>query len=207
MTTRESYDIVAGEYGQRIFGELEGKPIDRALLGALTEHAAGRTVLDLGCGPGHVSAWLRAAGADVLGLDLSEGMLAEARRRVPGVTFVQGDMLGALPFEDDAFGAIAAMYSLLHVPREQLSRVLAECLRVTATGGRLLCSFHLGSEDLRLTDWWGHEVDVMFHSFQVAEMRDALEEAGWRVEMEMARAPYEGREHPSRRGYLLACAP
>ena len=40
-------------------------------------------MIEVGCGPGHVTAYLAEAGADATGLDLSPGMVAEARRRFP----------------------------------------------------------------------------------------------------------------------------
>jgi hypothetical protein len=54
---RRDYDAVAGEYARRIAGELEGKPLDRALLDAFAEQVRPHgPVADLGCGPGHVGA-------------------------------------------------------------------------------------------------------------------------------------------------------
>src|SRR5690349_10665090 len=88
-----SYDRVAGEYTARIADELDGKPLDRALLHAFAEQVGGAgTVADIGCGPGHVAAFLAASGAQVEGIDLSEGMVAQARRRYPALAFRQGDM-------------------------------------------------------------------------------------------------------------------
>ena len=60
---RESYDRVAGAYAARVGGELAGKPADRRLLDALAADAEG-LIGDLGCGPGHVAAYL--AGGHVL---------------------------------------------------------------------------------------------------------------------------------------------
>lgn len=53
----------------------------------------GHRVLDLGCGTGQVSARLLAAGAEVVAVDALPDMLAGARRRAPGATLIQGDIL------------------------------------------------------------------------------------------------------------------
>ena len=56
---RRSYDLLAERYSAQLGDELVYKPLDRALLGALIEqHLAGTSFVDLGCGPGHVAAWL-----------------------------------------------------------------------------------------------------------------------------------------------------
>src|SRR5262249_28545811 len=67
------------------------------ILGALKDanHPAGGLVVDLGCGSGILSPELVAAGYDVLGIELSEALIALARQRVPGATFHVGSLLSA----------------------------------------------------------------------------------------------------------------
>jgi SAM-dependent methyltransferase len=60
-----SYDRVAAEYTAQIADELAGKPLDRALLRVFAEQVDG-PIADLGCGPGHVAAFLADAGATVV---------------------------------------------------------------------------------------------------------------------------------------------
>ena len=64
---RAGYDAVAENYTARVHDELRNKPIDRGLLNAFadqleSEHGAGAAVCDIGCGPGHVGAFLAARG-------------------------------------------------------------------------------------------------------------------------------------------------
>ena len=82
-----SYDLVAERYAAEIAGELTHKPLDRGLLDAVAELAGGGPVADVGCGPGHVAAYLAGRGARTVGLDLSPGMCAVARGA--GVVFLQ----------------------------------------------------------------------------------------------------------------------
>src|SRR5690348_17941592 len=92
--TRASYDRVAEEYAVRIAGELAGKPLDRALLGCFVEQVGELgSIADIGCGPGHVAAYLHGLGAQVLGVDPSPEMVAVARQRSPAIPFEQGSML------------------------------------------------------------------------------------------------------------------
>jgi trans-aconitate methyltransferase len=97
-----SYDRVATEYTARIADELAGKPLDRALLHAFAEQVGALGPIgDLGCGPGHVAAFLASAGVAVEGIDLSSGMIAHARQRYPTLAFRQGDMRSlAVPTAD-----------------------------------------------------------------------------------------------------------
>ncbi|MFD5325227.1 class I SAM-dependent methyltransferase [Streptomyces sp. NPDC127092] len=200
---RRSYDAVAEEYRVRIGDELDGKPLDRALLGALAEQAGdGARLADLGCGPGHVSAWLAGRGATVVGVDLSPAMVAIGRERHPEVEFREGDLL-RLPAGDGEFDAAVALYSLIHLAPDELAPALTEIRRVLRPGGGLLVAFHIGTEVRNLTEWWGHEVDVDFHFLEPSAVASALREAGFRIEARLERAPYP-HEAETRRACLLA---
>src|SRR5690349_6063997 len=100
---RRSYDAVADDYLAGFGDEIAHKPFDRALLAALIEQAeAGAPIADLGCGPGHVAAWMAQNGVSAVGIDLSANMVAAGRRAFPKVGFRQGDLLD-LPAEDGEF--------------------------------------------------------------------------------------------------------
>ncbi|GAA2068889.1 class I SAM-dependent methyltransferase [Streptomyces albiaxialis] len=202
---RRSYDTVAEEYTDRLHDELAGKPLDRALLAALLEETGpGATVADLGCGPGHVAAWLAENGAArTVGIDLSPGMVEAGRRRFGDrVEFRRGDLLG-LPAGDGEFGAAVALYTLIHLAPDELRPALDEAARVLRPSGLLLLSFHAGEEVRHMDTWWGHAVDVDFRFLDPARTAELAESAGFRVEMRMERGPY-AHEAETRRAYLLA---
>src|SRR4051812_39438475 len=78
---RATYDAIAEPYARALSDELDGKPIDRALLDSFAELVSGGQLLDLGCGPGHVTGYLAERHPDVRGLDLSPEMIRIARER------------------------------------------------------------------------------------------------------------------------------
>ena len=206
--TQHSYDLVAAEYAARIYDELRHKPFDRAQLDALIARTRGLGPLcDLGCGPGQVARYLHDHGAPALGVDLSPGMLTHARRLNPGLVFHQGDML-ALPVPNEAWGGIAALYSLIHIPRPRMADALAEPRRVLVPGGWLLATFHLGRETLHADELFGQAVSLDFHFFETEEMAEWLRGAGFASIEAAERGPYAPEvEHQSRRAYLFAQKP
>lgn len=133
------------EFFVRFMDEVQKLPAIQASRRLMLERIAlapGVAVLDVGCGPGidlfdmveHVGPTGR-----LVGLDASEVMIAEARRRahelgVP-ITFEVGEVQ-ALPFPDGTFDACRAQRVLMHLPDAE--RALTEMVRVTRTGGRIL---------------------------------------------------------------------
>jgi trans-aconitate methyltransferase len=97
-SVRKDYDRLAAEYARRLYDELQHKPLDRKLLDRFAADIKDcGEVCDMGCGPGHVARYLRDAGATVFGLDLSAGMLEQARRLNPDIDFREGNMNGSGP--------------------------------------------------------------------------------------------------------------
>jgi ubiquinone/menaquinone biosynthesis C-methylase UbiE len=88
-------------------------------------------------------AWLEARGAQVVGVDVSTGMLRTARAAVRGA-LVEADMR-SLPFADGSFDAVWCMAALLHVPKVEAAGVLSEIARVLADGGLLALGLRQGT--------------------------------------------------------------
>lgn len=201
----EKYDLVADEYARRLFRELEKKPKDRELLHRFARETEGRgPVCDMGCGPGQVARFLRNAGAEVWGLDLSAGMVEQARRLNPDIDFRQGNMR-SLEMEDGPLAGIAAFYAIVNIPENRLPEVFAEMRRVLQQGGLLLLAFHTGGEVVRLGEMWGRAVAMDFYFYQPTAIAGMLQDAGLIVEEIVERGPYAPEvEHQSHRAYVFA---
>ncbi len=131
---------------------------------ALLDLKAGERVLDLACGYGRHAVPLARAGLEVTGFDLSEALLARARRAAAeagvSVRWEQGDMR-ALPFEAQFEAALCLFNSLGYFADDRDHvRVLAGVARALVPGGRFL--LEIPSRDgllrrFRSRDWWEAE--------------------------------------------------
>jgi len=97
----------------------------------------GDQILDAGTGTGVGAAGAMTRGREVVGVDAAPGMLAIARREVPGARFVEADY-GALPFPSGSFDVVISVHAL-HFAENPVA-VLGEWRRVTTGGGRLSLS-------------------------------------------------------------------
>ena len=95
----------------------------------------GMRILDIAAGTGSSSRPLADAGADVVALDFSQGMLDAGRKRNPDLTFIQGDAL-KLPFGENEFDVATISFGLRNTSSAKAA--LADAFRVVKPGGRMV---------------------------------------------------------------------
>lgn len=111
----------------------------RAAVVAAVDPRPGERVLDLAAGTGTSSVPFAEAGAMVVPVDFSLGMLRVGKRRQPVLPFVAGDGMH-LPFADESFDAATISFGLRNIQDRMVG--LAELRRVLRPGGRLVvCEF------------------------------------------------------------------
>ena len=200
--TRTFYDTVAEDYAEQFRDVLTVSPLDRVLMDGFAELVGdGGRVADLGCGPGRVTGYLASLGLSVFGLDLSESMLAIARRENPGLRFERGSML-ELDLPDGALAGALSWYSSIHTPVDELPRLFAEFHRVLAPGGHLLVAFQAGDEDRHHDRPWGRPVALTFRRRQPEQIIGLLRAAGFALVSRTVREP--APEEVSQQAILIA---
>lgn len=206
-TTRTFYDAIAEDYATRFQDVLTKTPLDRAVLAGFAELVGeGGEVADLGCGPGRVTAHLASLGLSVFGLDLSESMLAVARRENPGLRFEQGSML-ELRLADGALAGVVSWYSSIHTPVDRLPDLFAEFHRVLAPGGHLLVAFQVGDKPRHHDRPFGHPVSLDFQRRRPEGIAELLSAAGFALVARTVREPDEALGEPTPQASLIARKP
>lgn len=207
--TRAAYDTVAVDYAELLQGELESKPLDRALLGAfaeLVQRAGSGPVGDLGCGPGRITAHLRTLGVDAFGVDLSPGMVDVARRSHPHLRFEVGSITD-LQRKDASLAGVVAWYSIIHTPPALLPSVFSELERVLQPGAPLLLAFQAGEDEhVHRTEAYGHPVSLDSYRLSVDAVVALLSAAGIPAETRILREPQDAYETVPQ-AYVLARKP
>lgn len=204
---RAAYDAIAEDYAATFPSTEPELPVDLAML----DHLVGRVVagggahvLDAGCGTGRIARYLVDRGLSVVGVDLSPGMLAMARRDHPDLELHEGS-LTALPLADGSVDGVVFWYSLIHLSDEELPVALAEAVRVLRPGGHVLLAFQKGEGTYDVGAGLrerGHDVSLVRWHRGPKQVLDALADAGFVKEARLVREPV-GRERHGQ-AFLLA---
>jgi ubiquinone/menaquinone biosynthesis C-methylase UbiE len=130
---RVDYDRIASSYNQR-FVVGDEMSATASALHRLVDRLDARRILEVGCGTGHWLAGLRSVGSHLHGLDLSAGMLAQARERRVLLHLVQG-RARRLPYADASFDLVYCVNAIHHF--EEPRAFVSEARRLTQPGGAL----------------------------------------------------------------------
>ena len=201
--TIKTYNATAESYAATRMDELYGKHLDRMILkefAALNKNNG--TCADFGCGPGQTTKFLFDAGLhDILGIDLSPGMVDVARRISPHIRFDTGDLL-ELSYDADHFSSAVAFYAIVHFTYDQIKIAFSEINSVLKKSGQFLFSFHVGNETVHFDKAKDIDVDIDLYFFETDKILQLLHETGFRIIDAIERRPYEDVEYSSKRGYV-----
>jgi ubiquinone/menaquinone biosynthesis C-methylase UbiE len=173
-----SYDNVAVSYAELVVDGADGEDVAFDLVASLTDGP----VLDVGCGPGRTTGLLAERGLDVIGMDLSPGMISVARRDHPGLDFRVGSMT-ALDLPDASVGGIVSWWSIIHLPRDVVPTAFAEFYRVLSPGGFVLLGFHAGSQSThKKSGYGGRPMNIHVHRWTAEDLSEIAAGAGFTLE-------------------------
>lgn len=197
---RIAYDTVADDYAEMLTDQLDTLPVERHVLALFAELVGpGAAVLDVGCGPGHVTAHLAASGVAASGLDLSSEMIRVARARHPDIAFGQGSMESLAASDLDG---IVAWYSLIHLPPPERPATLRTFAQALRPDGVLLVGFQVGDERRHISEGYGHRVSLDAWRLDPAQIESELADAGFLVLARTVRTPIGSEATPQ--AFVLA---
>ena len=136
-------------------------------------------LLDVGCGTGNYTIALQHAARSVIGIDISIGMIEQARAKFPALRFICSDVTN-LPFESETFDGVFAIQVLHHIEEKEV--FLREAHRVLRKGAHI--AIHSCSHEQMRAFWFYHyfpkglEVDLA-RIPDVGEIASLLERAGF----------------------------
>lgn len=179
--TRKAYDCWSVTY------DSDPNPqtvLEEASVVELVSPSPGDRILDTACGTGRYCRLFRERGADVIGIDFSDGMLRMARTALPQVAFHWADLPTSLGFPDNAFTKANCAQALKHLP--DIRPTLSEFAREVTAGDTI--TFSVTHPDMNWQDYelsrspslmLSAESDIYHHRF--CDYFEAIEMAGLRL--------------------------
>ncbi|AZQ73293.1 class I SAM-dependent methyltransferase [Streptomyces abikoensis] len=173
----EAFDAIGDRYDEA-FPHKDGQlAAGEWLAGALPP---GSRILDLGCGTGLPTArQLVDAGHEVVGVDLSPGMLDLARANVPDATFHLADLADLRDGRLGVFDGAAAFFSLLMLPRPEIPHALRMLHGLLRPGGLLALSMVEADVDDYAIPFLGSTIRVS--GYLRDELRQVVRDAGFDI--------------------------
>jgi len=153
-------------------------------------------VLDLGCGPGHWTAYLHSFGADVTGVDMVPEFIEHARATHSGPEFLLG-LMNEPDVPEHSVAGILSWYSTIHMSPPELKQGLTEFRRLLRSSGVLVIGF-FDSDDAVAT--FDHKVATAYR-WPVDVFSEYLSEAGF---TELERLQHQFPERPDRKFAAIA---
>lgn len=201
----DCYNRTAREYAEKFLDELDGKSFDRNILDRFSDVLpAGSLVYDFGCGSGQTTKYVHDKKRHkIIGLDFSENAIQLAKQNFSEIEFLVDDMLNSKMASGSADG-ILAFYAVVHFTYVEIQQVLKEWLRLLKPNAISLFCFHVGEEMIDVVDFLGVPgAKATWHFLNTDRVLEIAGQVGFQVEEAVVRYPYKGREHESKRAYIM----
>lgn len=198
------YDSVSEQYARNLADELSKKPFDRMILKNFAhENRRKGPVLDLGCGPGQTTRFLKDHGLkNISGIDISQNMINKARYLNKDIRFETGDMLD-LKYKRRSVNSVVAFYAIVNFNYKQINIAFREISRILKKNGQFLFSFHIGEERVHIENFLDQKVDIDFYFLNTDKVLKLLKKNSFKIINAVERFPYPDIEYQSKRAYIL----
>jgi SAM-dependent methyltransferase len=156
-------------------------------------------MLDAGCGSGYPVTQFLAQYFQVTGIDFALKQIQLAKDRVQGVEFICADIAN-LPIRENAFDSVCSYYAIIHIPRSEHQKVLADFLNILRPGGlALLC---MGAGDLPEDTSRYHSAPMFWSHFDRDTNLEMIEDA--RLHVLWSKTIVDSTHPPSVHLFVLA---
>lgn len=136
---KQEWNTIAARYASPVAGP--GKP-DGLCYPLLPVDLRGKRILDAGCGTGWLTRHLARQGATVVGIDISDGLIARAQAAEAaaplGITYRVHDLMEELPFDEGTFDIAISVWTIMDV--EEPLAAIRNIGRTVRIGGQFVCS-------------------------------------------------------------------
>lgn len=179
QVVREGYGQIAGHYLERM-QDVRAEERARYTSFLLDNVPPGSAVLEIGCGSGVLTTKDLAEKFHLTGVDISAEQIALAKQNVPQAEFIMADIT-RVDFNPESFDAVAAFYSLIHIPRDEQVPLIKKIYGWLRLGGYFVAA--MGTHPARQEydeDFLGAR--MYWSSFDSRTNVDLVKQAGFTIQ-------------------------
>lgn len=169
QSVKKNYDLIAEQYSNEFGNYIEDLDAYEEFEKVLVKNAK---ILDLGAGSGRTYSYFNKKGYEYTGLDFSEEMRDYAYKLHGEFPYIVDDMINLKKyFADNSLDAIFAVYSLFHLPKDDLKKLFADVYDVLKVNGVFLFTYQIGQGEEMVDEPYLKEngKEVLYMSYQTNE--------------------------------------
>jgi ubiquinone/menaquinone biosynthesis C-methylase UbiE len=198
--TTETFNKIAEIYAEKYFNDQTDIPFVDKFLSLINSNSR---ILDIGCGPGNFTKYIIDKGFHTEGIDLSENMLAIAKRKVTNSKFQIMDMR-KLNYPKNSFDGLLVAYSLIHVSSDEIVDTLKGFSEVLKKGGKILIIVQAGESDRIVEEPLLKGAHIFINFFTRNKIENYLEKTGFKVVFQKEKQLDDNEELSNRVIYTIA---
>jgi len=168
-SVKKNYDLIAKQYSEEFGKYIEDLDVYEEFEKHLTSNAK---ILDLGAGSGRTFAYFNKRGFEYIGLDFSKEMRDSAYKLHGEFPYIVDDMVNIKNhFDNNSVDAVFAVYSLFHLPMQDLKQVLSDIYDILNDNGVFLFTYQIGKGEEMADEPYLNEKGkkVLYMSYQTNE--------------------------------------
>ncbi|MBR2543620.1 class I SAM-dependent methyltransferase [Candidatus Saccharibacteria bacterium] len=183
QSVRKIYNQIAKQYAKDFGCKISDKKVIGKFIAELKPNSK---VLDLGAGIGNFANYLSEKGFDCVCYDFSEEMMRESRKLYPDLEYILDDAVNIRNhFNHQSMDGIVALYSLFHIPRQDLDKLFSELNYILKIGGVFCLIIYSGGESDDFVDepYLNEEGKkaLYFNYFELEEILQLLDQNNFKV--------------------------
>lgn len=195
------YDAIAQKYSEVFDADLSDNPRVDKFVNYLQK---GGLVIDVGCGTGVVTEYIKTKGMIVFGIDLSFSMLEVARKNHPEIDFKQED-IRSMEYPNEYFDGIWAGHSLFHLTREEFEKALVRFNDILKDTGIFGFVMNEGEGDIELPEPLDSNLTIPLTLYTERDLIESLDDANFEILGKDYKEPIENSNFkPYRKLFILA---
>lgn len=171
-----TYDIIAEEYNKEFGNDMSDKKyIDKFL-----KEVNNGNILDVGCGVGNLTKYIKDKGFKVLGIDLSNNMLKIAKQRFPDIDFQIMDITN-IKLPKHSFDALFVAYSLFHIQPSKIEDTMKGFVEILKTNGKIMLILQEGQGETIIDEPFNPTEKMYINYFTKDSIVNLLEKFNFKI--------------------------